>query len=605
MRKYFLFCLAISFAVALSVNLSAKETTFRTSGYWEQPPAFSGNPYIPRGSTTSKDFVFGKLALYEPLTGNYKNYLAESFKEEGLKFTVKIKDGIFWDDGVPFTSQDIKTHFIVWGAGKGALMGIWHSLGSIDIPDDHTIVFNFDKNEVDFIPELLQKMILDEVITGAHHIFENWIDKSEEILKLRKVKPGTEGFEEASEKSLKMEEELIVDLQSYNPKIPLGYGPFKVVNVTPSAMLLEKVEKYPGIENCKIDRVILDRSRTNNVMWGDLRAGTFDFVSIATPPDTVESIMNANKNIEAVSVSSFETKSLYINNKNTPLNDYKFRQALGYIIDRDKVRELANYYGTTSDITSGLLPSIRKQWIDDTKLNPYNKDLEKAEDLLLEIGMKKNDKGMWCDKDGKELNLKLVTVAEFNDFTMAADEISRQLKSFGIEVNIKQFPFNMFFTQLSEGNYDLAIMFGLNARWHPIQGYSTLFGYQNWGQQLGHIDYRLVPDKGVYDLEGLSKYYKYKEGDEKIEPGILALDKLVGAIAETKDKAEQKEIISALAMATNQYLQQIDLFEGSAQYFINSERIKGWPTGKDLEVFLTSVPTYYIVTLMLDGTLHG
>ena len=66
------------------------------------------NPYIP-GSDQGFHMgtlpaVFEPLIMYNVLTGEYENWLAESweYNDSFTVLTVKIREGIEWADGVPF-----------------------------------------------------------------------------------------------------------------------------------------------------------------------------------------------------------------------------------------------------------------------------------------------------------------------------------------------------------------------------------------------------------------------------------------------------------------------------------------------------------------------
>ena len=49
------------------------------------------------------------LIMFDVLTGEYENWLAESwqYNADSTELTVKLRDGIEWSDGTPFTSEDV------------------------------------------------------------------------------------------------------------------------------------------------------------------------------------------------------------------------------------------------------------------------------------------------------------------------------------------------------------------------------------------------------------------------------------------------------------------------------------------------------------------
>ena len=106
--------------------------------------------------------------------------------------------------------------------------------------------------------------------------------------------------------------------------------------------------------------------------------------------------------MKLVIAPTFDTDSLYFNNRIYPFSDVKFRRAVAYIVDRDKVRELSNYYFTAIKYETGLVPSKINDWINTKDLNPYEVNHKKADELLIEMGLNKNSEGFWCDENGKE-----------------------------------------------------------------------------------------------------------------------------------------------------------------------------------------------------------
>ena len=160
---------------------SNKETVFKSLGRWENPPVYNGNPYAPGGVGHAVYYIYGKLALYKPLENEFQPYLAESWTEENNKLTVKIKDGIFWDDGEPFTSKDVQAQFIISG-GMTGLTNVWDYLESIETPDTHTVVFNFDNPGVNVV----KNYILTEPLKTPYHVFEKWYPESFALIEMRK-----------------------------------------------------------------------------------------------------------------------------------------------------------------------------------------------------------------------------------------------------------------------------------------------------------------------------------------------------------------------------------------------------------------------------------
>ena len=489
--------------------------------------------------------------------------------------TVKLKDGLFWDDGVPFTSKDVKADFIMKGGFDGATR-VWDYLDSIDTPDDQTVVFNFKEKR----SGIVVNYILEEYQKTPYHKFEKWLEPAEELLNLRK-----EGLDMSDKESFnKKFAPFIESLREYQPEFPLGCGPFKVTKVTPSDMVLEKVEKYPNIENVDIDKVIVSRGNTNEIMWSLLKAGDLDVQECASPPDVVEAITSANPNIKHIVTPYFTNIGLFPNHDRYPFNDLRFRKALAYIIDRDTAREIGSYYGTTIDKISGLLPSNSDLWIDDSELNPYEHNLVKAEELLKDMGMTKNTAGFWCSPEGEELNLEFMLKQGATDDILMADEISRELQKFGIKTNLKVTLDALYADLLKNRLYDMALGFTFSPVQHPYEGYARMY------EEIKNQQVPLSFSRTVVGQDG-----------EEINLTDLTKELLV-----EKDKEKQKEMIQTLAWATNEYLPVIDIYSKNAQFFIDDgSRVTGWPEGDEFINGLSSFRRGYPTIWMLEGKLKG
>ena len=438
MRVSLLFALGVVLFISFQENESSK-TSLRVLGNWDNPPAYHGNPLAPGGVGAALEFIYCKLAIYNIITDEFTNYMAESFEDTPEKLTVKIKDGIFWDDGTPFSSRDVKTNFIVNG-GISGWQHVWDGIESIETPDDLTVVFNYN----DDASPIVSNYILTEFERLPEHIYGKWEEPSMELIKLRreqakiaKLKKEEKPYDEDKLEALddtfdEKYREFKEELYNYKPEYPMGYGPYKVSNVSPSHMTLDKVEKFPGIENNTVDQVIITKGTGNEMTWSEFKVGNLDIGQSPLSQDVAKSMLDSNPNLEIVISSYFDVIGLFLNTTKYPFNDLRFRKAIAYIIDRDQVREIASYYDTTMKYISTVIPSIQDSWLDYDQLETYDLDLQKAESLLKDMGMKRNSNGIWCGKDGKELSFMIKTQVGSTDHTIAADEISRMLTKFGI-----------------------------------------------------------------------------------------------------------------------------------------------------------------------------
>ena len=462
-----IFCLLQTGCTKKENKTNSDEIAFSVMGRWEIPPAYHGNPFSPGGVGRAFYYIFGNLAIYNPTQENYTNFIADSFNLEDSKLTVKLKKGFFWDDGTQFTSTDVKADFII----KGALGNITHVLNyidSIDTPDADTIVFNLDEN----YPPLMITYILTNYIVTPYHIYKKWADSGEELVKSRKN--NLTDTQEFSDLYTAYRESLF----SYKPKMPLGYGPYKLTRLNASEMRLEAVDKYPGgTDNIKVKQVKISNS---GVTWMLLKNNELDFLEAVASPDVVDPLIKDNNKVKQVIVPSMSNIGLWMNETRYPFNELNFRKAIAHIIDRKKLREIAFYFCKPIIYSTGISPVVSEKWINSKGFDEYNLNTEKATHLLEDIGMEIKN-GLWFDKNGKQL---IFQIASRGGWSIPSDEISRELTKFGLKTDVRILEDSIYPTIISSRDYDMCIDYSILAQRHPYEGFNRIYGAGQWGDMI-------------------------------------------------------------------------------------------------------------------------
>ena len=641
-KKLFLLCGLIVVAVViigvvLNSNKSSNKTQLMFLNSWDNPPVYNGNPYATGGVGDAGKYIFGKLASVRVLDGTTKPYLAETIERNGDKLIVKLKEGITWDDGTPFTSKDVKFDF-EFKRGWLGLQQIYDYLDSIDTPDDYTVEFNMNPIKKSHLAETY---ILTEQIKTPAHIFGKYMDDIQVLTELRDKKEALQ--EELEEQGISLKdisdelkkirdkntlikskeqditpeelnkitailklndeyverykEYLIVSeslddeynklkkqLSKYRPEMPLGYGPYKLTKVTPSNMVLDIKEAYPNNDKNTVDQIILHRWGNNTMNWASLAKGIVDVVGVAAPPDVVEELTK-NEGVQHVITSAFLNAALFFNTEKYPFSDVRFRKAIAYIIDRDKCRVQGSYFGKTVTAQTGVLESVQNVWLDDTNnYESYNLDTEKATELLTEMGFKRNKAGFWCDENGKEFDFTMLGYVPHTDWMLVSDEIARQLTKFGIKVSLQPVEPTMFRQRITTDDFDMCIENSFVGSRSPYEAFKRMYIEGDSGQVISKFNTKVKgPDGKIIDLDELTK-----------------------ELGETTDKVKQKEIIKTLAWVTNTYVPVVDLYEAAGQVFINdSVRVDGWPTNEEIVVGLASDREENIMMWLLEGKLKA
>ncbi len=112
-----------------------------------------------------------RLARWSPLGYPLKPHLARSWSasDDLREYTVRLRRGIRWSDGHPFTARDIRywwEHETLYFEGHPRQMAIHGQLGELEMIDEQTVVFRFPEPNGGF-PEVLAK---EEFWSPEHYL---------------------------------------------------------------------------------------------------------------------------------------------------------------------------------------------------------------------------------------------------------------------------------------------------------------------------------------------------------------------------------------------------------------------------------------------------
>lgn len=75
------------------------------------------------------------------------------FGSDGKSISFKLRDDVWWSDGVKFSSADVKWHYLMLLNGSSVVKSRLRGLTTIDTPDDYTVTFNFSapRNQINLL----------------------------------------------------------------------------------------------------------------------------------------------------------------------------------------------------------------------------------------------------------------------------------------------------------------------------------------------------------------------------------------------------------------------------------------------------------------------
>jgi peptide/nickel transport system substrate-binding protein len=240
--------------------------------------------------------------------------------------------------------------------------------------------------------------------------------------------------------------------------------------------------------------------------------------------------------------------SFLINEKKGSLGDRRVRQALAYILDRQQLSEnMGKKEFPPNPHLVGFAHSHQKYLGESfitSRITQYEKNLEKATQLLKEAGLsKKNGTWMWEGKPWKPLFISHA----FTSFVAMAQTAESMLKQFGIEANYSTVEIANLFPRMQSGDYSFAVFFSGS-------GVSPYFPFRNdlLGQTSGIRGYLGAPENGR-----TVKVPPVGEPDGKTKE--LSPKKLTDQLSMATEESELRQLRQKLAWIYNQTLPAIQV----------------------------------------------
>lgn len=313
--------------------------------------------------------------------------------DDGKTVTFKLRPGVTWHDGKPFTSADVAFSALnVWKPLQNLGRLVFANLEAVDTPDETTAVFRFSK------PTPLQ------LIRNALPVVSSVLPKH--------IYDGTD-----------------ISANPANIKL-VGTGPFKFAEYKPGEYYrLTKNADYwqkgqPALDEV-IFRVLPDRAGAAAALEAEeIQLAAFSAVPL-TDLDRISKVPGIkviSKGYEALTYQLV----VEINHRRKELADVKVRQAIAHAIDKAFVVDTV-FLGYAAAST-GPVPKNAPEFYD-ADVPTYAFDTAKAEALLDDAGYKKG-------ADGKRFSLKLRPAPYFNETKQFGDYLRQALAAIGIDAEL-------------------------------------------------------------------------------------------------------------------------------------------------------------------------
>ena len=409
----------------------------------------------------------GKLVRVNRATDELEPALAESWtqSDDGLTFTLKLRDGVTFSDGTPFTSADVlfTARAVYDPAVRSPLAGalsVSKKPLAFEAPDARTVIVRLPEP---FTPGL---RLLDSMPILPRHKLEAALDAGS-FAKAWKV--GT------------------------NLGEVVGLGPFVLSEHVPGERLVFTRNPHYWRKDAanvalpyldKLTWMVIPDQNTESLR---MEAGDVDFMvnGDIRPEDHARFRRAADQGkLRLLDVGiAIDPNVLWFNlGDPAPARDlYRertFRQAISYAIDRTAIVNTV-YLGAAVPIYGPVTAGNRNWYVDRPPAYPY--DAAKARELLASIGLKDtNNDGILDQANGMPVSFSILVQRGNTVRERTAAMIQEHLRQVGVVVNTAPLETGSMFERWGKKQYD--------AIYHALQASSTdpALSYDFWlssGQQ--------------------------------------------------------------------------------------------------------------------------
>lgn len=488
------------------LKIAAQSYDFTQAGF---------NPYNGHPNAGLEGMVYETLYFVNVNGGAFTPMLASSYQwnSDNTQVTFTIRQNVKWNDGQPFTADDVAFTFNTmkqYPAADGG--GVWTYLKDVTASDASTVVMTFQKA---YPPSLVT--IAGHVYIIPKHVFAS-----------------------------------VGDPTKYLTDKPVGTGPFMLTRYVTDLAVYDKNPNYWQADKVKVDELRYPEYKDNATLQLALPKGDVDWAGYFSPTLQQDFLAKDSANNHAF-MDPINLYSICPNQKDSLLGGQAglpVRLALSYALDRNAIAAQATAGLEPPGSLTGLVLPTANDWL----ASQYSglsttADTAKAEKFLTDAGFTKGSDGIY-QKDGKRLSFTLRSVDSYSDWNAAAKLVADQAKAVGIEIKNVTVGENDYYTLRTDGKYDYQLMFcGMVGGPTPYYLYNQYLNSAQIGQ--GKFNFMAWNDPTT--------------------------DQLLNQYASTTDEATQKQAIAGIQKTFVENQPFIPLWTGADYDEYTTRNFTGWP----------------------------
>ena len=425
--------------------------------------------------------IFESLLERDNVTLEWKPFIAERWEiaDDHLTYTFHLRKDAHFSDGTPITAHDVKFSYdaIINPANDTAgLRNYYQDVSSVDVPDDHTIIFHCKQ------PYFLHlNFLAGGLLILPRHVY------------------GQGDFNKGE----------------FNRR-PVGSGPYVFDSwTTNQQIVLKRDPNYWGPEKPFIDRMVYKVISDANAAIQVLESGEADFYRI-TPELWTTRASSPQFAEKFAKYEIFSPGPGYLgsygwigwNIRRPQFQDKRVRQALTMLLDRETILETL-FHGL-GRVTSGHFFQDAPEANPDVKPWPF--DPAAAYKLLDEAGWVDTDQDGIRDKGGVPLRFEWSFFNGIPEYERMATVYKEELDKAGIDVLLRPLEWATFLESVIARKFDACMMAWANPIesdpyqiWHSSQAEK---GDNNVGFINAEADQLIEQARLSFDQEERVKLYR-------------------------------------------------------------------------------------------------
>ncbi|WP_299367924.1 ABC transporter substrate-binding protein [uncultured Tateyamaria sp.] len=453
----------------LIVDLEAKGRTFGKQGG-------TLRTMVTRSKDVRQMVVYG----YARLVGYDSDYqlaadiLRDYEVEDGRKFTLHLRPGHRWSDGVPFTSADFQYWWdhVAQNAelspnGPPEIMRVASEVGTMTFPDPYTVVVEFPQQNPMFLQSLAQAsppfIYRPSHYLKQFHVDFNTMEEMEEMIDRKRVR-GWAPLHNKLDNMYKFDNHELPTLQPWMPASTGGQSRQLFVRNPYFHRVDARGTHLPYIDVVEMDIVGSGLvAAKSNAGEADLQARGLDFrdVSILKKGEAdgapYRTYLWANG--AASQIAIYPNLNFADPVWRDIIRDARFRRALSMGIDRRMINR-ALYFGLGKE--GGMTALAKSPFFDSGNLTKWSLyDPDTANLMLDEMGLTtRNKAGYRLLPDGRPMEFVIETAGERQEVENALAIITDTWRDLGIKLIMRPLDRDILRNRVFSGVTMAAVWFG-------------------------------------------------------------------------------------------------------------------------------------------------